>query len=328
MRRIIVLIALTASYSHAYEIINLSKEAVNLSKSNMTMSDKEIINYWDDNIESIEPTYFRQIYEGNKKETILKAFNLYQHLSKDNIEEVYSLYESSVVDVLNSYREKVPDYDSAGLKIVIAPGVTWGGQYFKIDHSDYLALGVDLYLSSPEKIKEKLNILITHEIFHHYHSQTRGYAFDYQKYLKDGKLFWQLWDEGMATWGEGFVGDNQNYKYVMFQDYSEYKPCLHDAQLAELFIKEIDNPAIDRENPVNFKKWFGSGSSSLLGSGVPGAYGYYLGWNVINNISKSIPREEFMSWDYQRAKPYIIDQLNNMSSSRICTNGSNIETLH
>ena len=94
-------------------------------------------------------------------------------------------------------------------------------------------------------------VLINHEIYHHYHAQLRNSHIEYQRYLTEGKLFWQLWDEGIATWGSGFITNNQNYHYAMLQDYQDYIPCKNGAKLARKFLEKINNPAIGLEQPTS-----------------------------------------------------------------------------
>jgi hypothetical protein len=149
-------------------------------------------------------------------------------------------------------------------------------------------------------------------MFHHYHSTIRGNKVDSssENYLQNGKLFWQLWDEGMAVWGTGYIGENEILDYILLGANGTYDPSQHN-YYAKLFLKDLNNPAIDSKNPINFKKWFGSNvKNNPLGKNTPPMIGYYLGWLVIKGIEeRGIKREEFMSWDYKEAKPHIIKQL-------------------
>jgi hypothetical protein len=160
-----------------------------------------------------------------------------------------------------------------------------------------------------------------HETFHHYHFQTRtkrhpDFKISDEVYTKEGKLFWQLWDEGMAMWGTAYVANNFDPNYALMSD-DPNRYNISKAQLqryAKLFLEEIDNPAIDRKNPINVKKWFGARvKDNPLGKDTPPMIGYYMGFLVIKRINESgISREEFMGWNYEEARPYIVKELKKM----------------
>lgn len=282
---------------------------------------------WNKNIESIDPSFYEinvwekehnSLWKQDKEKTLKRLFSMYSKMDIDKYLKTYDEYEKTISKVLKEYENRAPDY-KANIIIMIAPGITWGGSYVinNQNNNKYLALGIDKYFEMTSHGEILLiEPLITHEMFHHYHANIQGEKVNksFENYLKNGKLFWQLWDEGMAVWGTGYIGENEDLSFILLGSNGIYDP-LQNSYYAKLFLKDLNNSAIDLKKPVNFKKWFGSNiKDNPLGKDTPPMIGYYLGWLVIKGIEgQGIKREEFMSWNYEEAKPYIIEQLNIIS---------------
>lgn len=309
-----------SNISYSAKIINFKKEFNVFWNESKNSNFKEKEKSWNENIESIDPIFFKEnVWEKDKNETLKKLFVFYSKIDINKYLNMYDEYEKTVAEVLKKYEKKAPDY-RGNINIMIAPGITWGGSYIKNlnNKKEYLALGIDKGFEIISKNKSfKIEPLIIHEIFHHYHGTVQGNTVDksYENYLNKGKLFWQLWDEGIAVWGTGYIGENENLSYILFGN-KNYNPS-KDKYYAKLFLKEMDNSAIDLKNPINVKKWFGSNvKDNPLGKDTPPMIGYYLGWRVVKGIEKKgIDRKIFMKWNYEEAKPYIIEQLKIISSS-------------
>ena len=122
----------------------------------------------------------------------------------------------------------------------------------------------------------------------------------------------------MASWGMGAVNADQSPQTVMLLSFENYERC-RDSALARLFLEEIDNKAIDPDNPITVKKWFGVASTKALGADTPPMIGYYLGWRTIRLIEESgITPSEFLSWDYEEARPHIISALQKIAAEPPC----------
>ncbi|MGB6128545.1 MAG: hypothetical protein WBG30_07335 [Psychrilyobacter sp.] len=285
---------------------------------------------WNKNIESIDPVFYdffvwgkehSSTWKENRKITLKELFSMYSEIDMDQYLKTYDEYEKTITGVLKKYDNRAPDY-KANITIMIAPGITWGGSYAKIskNNKEYLGLGIDKYFEFFLQGKSlPIEPLTIHEMFHHYHFTIRGHKISksFDNYLKNGKLFWQLWDEGMAVWGTGYIGENENFDYILLGNKGLYDPTQNN-YYAKLFLKDLNNPAIDLKKPINYKKWFGSNvKNNPLGEKTPPMIGYYLGWVVIKGIeAQGIKREEFMNWDYEEAKPHIIEQLKIISQNK------------
>jgi len=317
--------------SNYMEIINAKKEFIEFWKQAKEKSFEERKALFAKDIESIDPEFylntiwqaelFPNKWKSLRDESLRGLFSIYEKNSLESIANAYDLYDKIFRETILKFEKRLPDYDNS-TKIMMVPGVTWGGSYIE-DKNEYLALGIDWYLKQETPLAGMQDLLIVHELFHDYHAQIRGTGIDMTEYVKTGKLFWQLWDEGMATWGVGYVFNEQTVKRVMPDSknyYANYKQC-HDAGFAKKFIDEFDNKAVDLENKVNVKKWFGGYGDArfALGKDTPPMLGYYLGWRVIKKIEESgIPPKTFLSWSYKEARPHILAQLEAISHEPAC----------
>ena len=294
---------------------------------NADFATREII--WEQTIEQLAPEFYRnviwgasdhpQTWQEDRKEALADLLAFYDTLSPTDIAAAYDLFEKQFENAYQKTKQSFPDYQ-ANLTIMIAPGVSWGGSYINLDPGEYLALGVDWYLGQKGKYPDQTLILrlIIHELFHDYHGQKRGTFVTEETYRRDGKLYWQLWEEGMASWGMGAVNADQSPQTVMLLGFENYERC-RDSALARLFLEEIDNKAIDPDNPITVKKWFGVASTKALGADTPTMIGYYLGWRTIRLIEESgITPSEFLSWDYEEARPHIISALQKIAAEPPC----------
>ncbi len=300
-----------------------------LPSKGQDFSKREII--WDREIESLAPDFYKSViwradnapdqWQEYRAEQLAALFDFYDSLSAADIASAYSLFQKEYVAAHSDMKYKFPDY-KANLKVMLVPGVSWGGSYIDRRSSggkEYLALGLDWYLGQASPPSQSMvRSLIIHESFHDYHGQLRGGSVNERDYRDKGKLFWQLWDEGMASWGMGSVMGDQSPKTVMLMGYENYDGC-RDPELATLFLQEIDNKAIDVENPASVKKWFGVYQVKDLGEDTPPMIGYYLGWRTIRLIEQGgISSDTFLSWDYATAKPYIIKSLEAIATEPQC----------
>ena len=311
-------------YGPDLRIINAKPQVLALRLQATSLSTKQQKKQWRDTIEALAPDFYRDILWGRKNspedwqkkraqniDNILNAYNSY---APKKIARAYDMFEDITHQVLQEFRQKLPDYN-ANIQVMIVPGIDWGGSYVNDGKNEYLALGIDWFLSQ-DKPGLDITGLITHELFHDYHNQKRGIVISEQIYRKDGKLFWQLWDEGMATWGMGYVSGQQTVDQVMLLGLGDYARC-RDGELAQQFLDEIDNKAIDDTAPVNIKKWFGVGQTKALGPDTPPMIGYYLGWRVIRGIETSgISPKRFLTWDYGQARPFIVEQLERIAHEK------------
>ncbi len=328
MKKILIalLAIVTFNFSYSAEIIN-QKENFNkfwteAKGKDLDTQQKLFAKY----IESVDPTFYKEnvwgstysdTWQEERLETIKEIVGVYDKVGIKKIDETYDLYEKTAKDVFKLYEKRVPDYNS-DIIVMLTPAITWGGSYMPGTNHEYLGMGIDRYLMTPTILVEPLMI---HETFHHYHFQTRtkrhpDFKISDEVYTKEGKLFWQLWDEGMAMWGTAYVANNFDPNYALMSD-DPNRYNISKAQLqryAKLFLEEIDNPAIDRKNPINVKKWFGARvKDNPLGKDTPPMIGYYMGFLVIKRINESgISREEFMGWNYEEARPYIVKELKKM----------------
>jgi hypothetical protein len=311
----------SGTFDRDLRIINAKQQVLALRLRAEGLSAKQQEKLWRDTIEALAPDFYRDVLWGRKNKPdawqekrtrdIGKILNAYNSYTPKKIAKTYDMFETETRQVLQGFRQKLPDYN-ADIQVMIVPGIDWGGSYINDGQHEYLALGVDWFLSQDEPT---LNIsgLITHELFHDYHNQNRGMVISEQMYRKDGKLFWQLWDEGMATWGMGYVSGQQTVDQVMLLGLGGYARC-RDGELAQQFLDEIDNKAIDDAAPVNYKKWFGVRQTKTLGPDTPPMVGYYLGWRVIRGIETSgVSPKRFLTWDYHQARPYIVKQLEHIA---------------
>jgi len=334
MKRFLSIIGLISIFTfsnnlYAVKVVNFKENFKNFWSE---AKDKDFIDQeksWNKNIESIDPSFYEINVWGKeynpkwkqaKEKTLKNLFSMYSKMDIDEYLKTYDVYEKTITKVLNNYKNQTPDY-KANITMMIAPGIMWGGSYVKNNQNnkEYLALGIDKYFEMTSQGKSlPIEPLITHEMFHHYHANIQGDKVNksFENYLKNGKLFWQLWDEGMAVWGSGYIGQNEDLYFLLLGANGTYDPS-QNSYYAKLFLEDLNNPAIDMKKPINFKKWFGSNvKNNPLGKDTPPMIGYYLGWLVIKGIEdQGIKREEFMSWDYEEAKPHIIEQLNIISQN-------------
>ncbi len=313
------------------DIINAQRPLLEhlLPSKGQDFSKREII--WDEEIESLAPDFYKSViwradnapdqWQQYRTKELAALFEFYDALSASDIASAYALFQKEYSAAHIDMKNKFPDY-RAKLKVMLVPGISWGGSYIDMRPSggdEYLALGLDWYLGQASPPSQSMvRSLIIHESFHDYHAQMRPNSVSEQDYRDKGKLFWQLWDEGMASWGMGAVMGDQSIKTVMLMGYENYDGC-RDPALAALFLQEIDNKAIDEENPASVKKWFGVYQVKELGEDTPPMIGYYLGWRTIRLIEQGgISSKKFLRWDYATAKPYIIKSLKTIATEPGC----------
>lgn len=300
---------------------NLENEFRVFTQKSSGKSFADKVTLWEEIIESPHQAFYDKVLwrkdsgglpEEKRLEALKRFFEKYEEHDAD-ILKFYPEFLNSLEDGSQVFKKRFPEF-SARIEAYLAPGITWGGSIVPTENGVYyLPLGVDLYgmkkMSSNNKIPSSL---IPHELFHAYNMQKSNSNFSEEEWLKKGKLFWQLWSEGIAMYGaHEAIPDLTMEEVMLHPEYLNFKLSPKELKtLSAQFLREFNNPAIDIENPVNFKKWFG-GDSSAIKEGLPPAIGYYLGYLVVDHLikDKKLTIEELSMWSMTEAETPIKETL-------------------
>jgi hypothetical protein len=308
-------------------IINLKDDFVSFWEQAKSQPFKKQEMLWRLIIESKYQDYFDYMvwgkgavkeWKSKREKSLKKLFKNYRDIPLHMYINSYNQFTKTVDDSLVMINDKLVGLGKPMI-VVIGPAITWGGSASKVGDIEYLTLGVDAL--AMKKIPHKMiKTLFVHEFFHVYHSTKADRETDESWYEK-GELYWHLWGEGMATYGASYLlAEERLEKIMMFDEYKTFQSC-NDPFLAKEFIKEFHNPAIDSQEPINYKKWFGATlkSSAVIKNGLPRSVGYYLGYKVIIWLkAHGLSHEFIVSLSATQAEQYILIALNAISKMQRC----------
>jgi len=306
-------------------INNLENEFREFLKQSSGKDFETKVTLWGEIVEAPHQVFYDEVIWNKEDEGFSEEERL------EDLEKLFLKYDSHSQDILDFYpdlldslthgsevfQKRFPDF-SIPVQAYLAPGVSWGGSVVPADNGiNYLPLGVDLYemrkMSATNKAPRSL---VPHELFHAYNRQKSQSVLSQTDWLEDGRLFWQLWGEGLAMYGAHEVLPELTLQQVMLHpEYLEFTISPEELTLlSRKFLDEFSNPAIDLENPINYKKWFGVDSSAVK-DGLPPAIGYYLGYLVVEHLikEKNLTIEELSMWSMDDAEVPIKKALESFS---------------
>ncbi|MGH8200682.1 MAG: hypothetical protein ACREVO_10010 [Steroidobacteraceae bacterium] len=166
------------------------------------------------------------------------------------------------------------------------------------DGTPVLALAVDTLALE----KADLPILLPHELFHLYDAEHAGVKND--GVMPETMLTLPLFAEGLATYVSSVVSaGHSDGQYLLQSDLGALTPSrLRPA--ARDFLRVASTLTIDprahRISPL-YARWF-EGGRGPLNPGYPNRAGYWLGLNLIRELSRTYSLQQLASWSPTEAE--------------------------
>jgi hypothetical protein len=164
------------------------------------------------------------------------------------------------------------------------------------DGTPVLALSIDTLILE----KADLSILFPHELFHLYDANHAGITND--GVMPGAKLTLPLFEEGLATYVSTLVSPGRTDGQYLLQESLGALPASCLPEIAQRFLLDADKLAIDpADGSMANARWF-EGSNKRYQPDLPNRSGYWLGLNLVRQMSKTHPLAEMASWSPAQAQ--------------------------
>jgi glyoxylase-like metal-dependent hydrolase (beta-lactamase superfamily II)/uncharacterized protein YjaZ len=274
------------------------------------------IKLWNTLFEAKHAEFYRQvIYEGQQGEELnqIKAQKLKSFLGNLKEEDVERMEEKEkqlrkiIPQALDDLKKLVPE-QKREINYYIIPSLnTSNGAGRPYNRDIIVYFGLEMFgshLSRPEDIKA----LVAHETFHVFHFRNMAAAL-WEKYGNEvnlaavirgeGPLFFAF-IEGMAVYtveklypGVPRPGLIEDYVPQYQENFSLYtKEFLKD-------LKDFDYQ--------KYKKYFSDPSDDPL---IPDKFGYWLGYKIVQSLTKEFTIEEMMKWPPEKISQMAMQEIN------------------
>ncbi len=184
--------------------------------------------------------------------------------------------KADLIQVEAAYAAAFPDF-RCDFPIYLTDTLGWmDGAGRVVDGRPALVLGLDQI--SQEGGGIGLRVLLTHEIFHRYHSQAAGFSDD----PGDRQAIWRtLWAEGLATYMSWRLtpGATADQALLFPPDLAE-RAGPHIAQITTDLLAAFDHP-----DPATYRTYFTTSPQPLPG-GLPFRAGYYAGLRAAGILAR------------------------------------------
>ena len=169
------------------------------------------------------------------------------------------------------------------------------------DGTPVLALSIDTLILE----KADLSILFPHELFHLYDANHAGITND--GVMPGTNLTLPLFAEGLATYVSSLVSPGHTDGQYLLQDNLGALPAERLPEVARRFLADVDNSKA-------YGRWF-EGNATRYQADLPNRSGYWLGLNLIRQMSKSHSLAEMASWSPAKAQEETRMALTSMAGS-------------
>lgn len=230
----------------------------------------------------------------------------YYDVMGSQILERFAQLEPYSEHAVERFRRNFPSFDG-DLVIYLLPAMNFNGRTSRVRERPALLIGVDVFVRNGDDP----DVLFTHELFHLYHDQIHSKYESEQN--KGTKLTWPLFKEGLAT----FVSyrDNPHKGEAIFLDPQLSR--LEDCQAILLSEKFLEVAELTREDPGSgsqYRLWFSASPPRQLYPGYPPRLGYWLGFQVVQYLSRSYSVETMAAWTRAEAHKHVMQALTAMST--------------
>lgn len=196
--------------------------------------------------------------------------------------------EASIPVQTARFRQLFPDASAKpSAAIVLAPDFDSKSGIMH-DGTPVLALSIDTLILE----KADLSILFPHELFHLYDASHAGITND--GVMPGADLTLPLFEEGLATYASSLVSPGHTDGQYLLQNSLGTLPTGRLPEVAKRFLA-------DAENSKAYGRWF-EGSDKSYQPDLPNRSGYWLGLNLIRQMSKTHSLAEMASWSPAKAQ--------------------------
>jgi len=229
-----------------------------------------------------------------KDATLVLRFAAYPRLASQIPGAVASL-EAAIPVQAAKFRELFPDASKQPpVVVVLAPDFDSKSGVLG-DGKPVLALAIDTLLLE----KADLSILFPHELFHVYDATHAGISND--GVMPKADLTLPLFEEGLATYVSTLVAPGHRDGEYLLQDSLGELPAARLTEVAKRFLADADQPAIETADSKAYGRWFES-SGKPFQADLPNRTGYWLGLNLIREMTKGHSLREMAAWPPAKAQ--------------------------
>jgi uncharacterized protein YjaZ len=144
-----------------------------------------------------------------------------------------------------------------------------------------------------------LSVIFPHELFHLYHADHAGIQND--GVMPDADLTLPLFAEGLATYVSSILSASHSDGQLLLQNNLGAMPVARLREVAERFLADANEKAIDVVHPEAFRRWF-MGSNQDFQPDLPNRAGYWLGLHLIRQMRTQYSLREMASWSPLKAQ--------------------------
>lgn len=227
----------------------------------------------------------------------------------DQIPAAVDKLETDIPAEAARFRSLFPDAAAnPSVAVVLAPDFDSKSGILS-DGTPVLALSIDTLILE----KADLSILFPHELFHLYDATRAGVSND--GVMPGTNVTLPLFEEGLATYVSSLVSPGHTDGQYLLQGSLGALPASRLPEAARRFLVDADQPAIDAAGgPRAYARWF-EGSAQHYQPDLPNRSGYWLGLNLVRQMSKTHALAEMASWSPDQAQEETRAALMSMAGS-------------
>jgi len=265
--------------------------------------DKQLV-LWDQYVERRHPALYDQVVwetathadAAATKRRLLAARFAEEASIADELPADFRAFEQLARRHVAQFRARFPDTADVPIYALLSPRFDAKGAVLDEGSGPrvVLAFGVDTIALH----HEVLPILFPHELFHVHHATVSGFLDD--GVMPGVDLVVPMWEEGLATYVASLFVPGASDGALLLQESLGRFPADDLPALAGAFLADAGTPAIDREHPETFARWFEAGVPSVTPT-TPNRSAYLLGLHVVRRIAQRASLDAMVHWRVAQA---------------------------
>jgi hypothetical protein len=246
-------------------------------------------------------------WAATKQRLLYARFAMYPQIATGVAGEISAL-QSTIATQVPRFRQLFPDASSnPPVRVLLAPNFDAKSGVLA-DGTPVLAFAADSLLLE----NADLNIVVPHELFHLYHAQHAGIRND--GVMPGVPLTIPLFEEGLATYVSGELSPGHKDGELLLQSDLGGISETRLPEIAQRFLVDARDNAIDPEHPGSYKKWFNAAATPYQAD-LPNRSGYWLGLQLVRHLRKTYSLAEIASWTPAQADTKVMSALRQLSQA-------------
>jgi hypothetical protein len=292
-----------------YRIVNLGTEFSAFWNQAKGLPFERQVTVWEQVVESPQRDFYESVvwnrtqdpqWKKRRLERLHAAFQQYRKYAPA-MEEEFKEFPTVLGTEVERFRKACPDARLA-VTVFAVPSPTFDGKVDSLaskPEENVLAFGMEEIVDN----QEDPNVLYAHELFHVYQGERVG--LNAKVYETKGKFSLPLWEEGFATFASEALNPTVPLRKVLLSEKLAELSPKEIPWLASEYLKHVDEPALNAQDPSLYKKWFTSGDASPR-PGLPARCGYFLGLHLLRHLAKTHSMLEMANWSLAEAHQRVV----------------------